>query len=76
MLSMSGLRNSRHTLYHVPYPFTTLMEHPMKLAQLGKTSTSSTHLEITQNMLHFWLPVWGAWGLSWDTLALLNTTQR
>ena len=24
----------------------------------------------------FLLPVWGAWGLSWDTLGLLNTIQR
>ena len=51
-------------------------KHPMKLAQLRKRSSSSAHLEITQNVLHFWLPVWGAWGLSWDTLGSLNTFQR
>ena len=33
-------------------------------------------LEITQNMPHFWLPVWRAWGLSWNTLGSLNTIQR
>ena len=45
-------------------------------AQLRKRLTSSAHLEITQNMSHFLLPVWGAWGLSWDTLGSLNTIQR
>ena len=34
--------------------------------------TFGNHSEYTT----FWLPVWGAWGLSWDTLGSLNTIQR